>query len=161
MSRALLCDPGGRVCTRLSLHGPLSHARGRGGGIGGARGRMARESQDKATSFILKGGGVERGDPEARGWRIRWSDLLSRAVPARGPGLADRVQLSKNVLSGIQVRRWGFPSSVVKGRHWTVGIKREGDGRPLPLFLCKISLNPWILWVKGKLSKKGFVEERC
>lgn len=37
--------------------GPLSRARGRGGGFRGARAQMAWESQDKATSFILKGGG--------------------------------------------------------------------------------------------------------
>ena len=84
-----------------------------------------------------------------------------QGCPRQGPWPRGPCTLSKNVLSGIQARRWGFPSSVVKGRHWTVGIKREGDGRPLPLFLCKISLYPWFLWVKEKLSKKGFVEEIC
>ena len=109
-----------------------------------------------------RGGGGGGRDPEARGWRVRWSDLRSRAVPSRGPGLErGPCTLSKNILSGTQARRWGFPSPVVKGRHWTVGIKRGGDSRPLPWFLCKLSLYPWILWVKGTLSKKGFVEERC
>lgn len=68
-----------------------------------------------------------------------------QGCPRQGPRPCRPCTLSKKVLSGIQARRWGFPSSVVKGRHWTVGIKREGDGRPLPLFLCKISLYPWIL----------------
>lgn len=57
MSRAPL-----RATTRLSLCGPLCRARGRGGGIGGARARMAWESQDKATSFILKGEGRGAGE---------------------------------------------------------------------------------------------------
>lgn len=79
-----------------------------------------------------------------------------QGCPSRGPGLArGSCTHAKNILSGTQA------PPLVKGRQWTVGIKRGGDGRPLPWFLCELSLYPWILWVKGTLSKKGFVEERC
>ena len=121
MSCALLCDPGGRVCTRLSLRGLLPRERGHGGGIGGARARMAWESQDKATSFILKGVGAGGRDPEARGWRVRWSDLRSRAVPARGPGLEGRVHSPRTFFQGFK------PAAEASRRLWSKVTTRRWE----------------------------------